>query len=330
MDVAPRFLHVANGTSVTGTLAAAGIPGARSIWADPLYEGPVPAVTDDELVEIRSRYLSGEYAGNVDPVNDLRRWRAVITAHDAYDELVLWFEHDLFDQLNLIQLLDWIRQRVPAGKIVSLICIGAFPGRASFKGLGELSPDELASLLPTRRPVTTGEYDLASRAWTAFRDPSPQPLDNLRQTDTGALPFLAAAIERLLQEFPWIRDGLSRSERRLLQLAEQGPAVLHTVFPRMQDGERAYYMTDLSLASLAVALSRTTPPLLTVDGVSPDSLAGSISLADAGREVLAGRRDRVSCGLDRWLGGVRVQSRGDMWRWDDDRLRIVRARPASR
>ena len=333
MDVAPRFLHVANGTSVTGTIAAAGIPGARSIWADPLYEGPVPAVSDDELVEIRSRYLSGEYAGNVDPVNDLRQWRAAIAAHDAYDaydEAVLWFEHDLFDQLNLIQLLDWMRPRMPAGKIVSLICIGSFPGRVSFKGLGELSADELASLLPARRPVTKGEYDLASRAWTAFRDPSPQPLDDLRRTDTGALPFLAAAIERFLQEFPWTRDGLSRSERRLLQLAEQGPIALHTVFPRMQHGERFYYMTDLSLASLAVALSRTTPPLLAVDGVVSDSLAGSISLADAGREVLAGRRDRVSCGLDRWLGGVRVQSRGDIWRWDDDRSRIVRTRPASR
>ena len=330
MGVAPRFLHVANGTSVTGTIKAAGIPGARSIWADPLYEGPVPAVDDEELVEIRSRYLSGEYPGNVGPVNDLNQWRAVIASHHAYDELVMWFEHDLFDQLNLIQLIDWIRLRVPAGKIVSLICIGSFQGRSSFKGLGELSADELASLLPARRPVTPGEYDLAARAWAAFRDPSPQPLDDLRRTDTSALPFLAAAIERLLQEFPSTLDGLSRSERRLLQLAEQGPVALQSVFPRMQDGERAYYMTDLSLASLAVALSSTAPPLLTVNGVQPDSLAGSISIADAGREVLAGRRDRVSCGLDRWLGGVRVQSRGDTWRWDDDRSRIVRTRPASR
>jgi len=328
--VEPRFLHVANGTSVTRTIAAAGIPGTRSIWADPLYEGPVPLVADDELVAIRSRHLSREYPGNVDPVNDLRQWRAVIAAHDAYDEVVLWFEHDLFDQLNLIQVLDWIRPRVPDGRIVSLICIGSFPGRVSFKGLGELSADELRSLLPTRHRVTPGEYDLAARAWTAFRDPSPQPLDDLRRTDTSALPFLAPACERLLQEFPSTRDGLSRSERRLLQLAEQGPVALQSVFPRMQDGERAYYMTDLSLASLAVALSGTAPPLLTVDGVRPDSLAGSVAIADAGREVLAGRRDRVSCGLDRWLGGVRMQSRGDTWRWDDDRSRIVRTRPASR
>jgi len=328
--VAPRFLHVANGTSVTATLAAAGVPGARSIWSDPLYEGPVPSVPDEELVEIRSRYLSGEYAGAVDPVNDLRVWRGAIAAHQTYDELVLWFEHDLFDQLNLIQLLDWIRSRVPPEKIVSLIAIDSFPGRDSFRGLGELEPDELASLLPTRRRVSEAEYHLAARAWAAFREPTPEALDDLRRMDTKALPYLAPALERFLQEYPWTRDGLSRSERRLLQLAGGGPVALRAVFPRMHDDERAYYITDLSLASLALTLSRTSPPLVTIDGVTSDSLAGSVALSGAGRDVLAGRMDRVPLGVDRWLGGVRVQSQADAWRWDAERSRIVSARPASR
>jgi hypothetical protein len=332
--MAPRFLHVANGTSVTGTLAAAGVPGARSIWSDPLYEGPVPAVTDDQLVEVRSRYLSGEYPANVDPVNDLRQWRAVIAAHDAYDESVLWFEHDLFDQLNLIQLLDWMRPRVQQPRAVSLICINSFPGHSSFRGLGELVPGELASLLPSRRPVRAAEYDLASRAWSAFLQPSPESLDDLRRSDTETLPFLGAALERFLQEYPWTGDGLSRSERRLLQLAAQGPIALRAAFPRMHDGEHAYYLTDLSLASIALTLSRTDPPLLEADGVLADSLSGAVCVTDDGREVLEGRRDRVSCGLDRWLGGVHVTTGGDVWRWDDrgedGRSRMVRTRTASR
>ena len=72
-----RYLHVANGTSVTMTLEAAGVPGLRSIWSDPLYEGPVPTgLSDDELREVRGAYLGG---GAVDdPMNDMRRWRDVI------------------------------------------------------------------------------------------------------------------------------------------------------------------------------------------------------------------------------------------------------------
>src|SRR5262245_23773620 len=91
-----RFLHVANGTSTTGTIEAASIPGARSIWADPLYEGPVPAGLDDEeLLDLRARFLAPQGAPH-DPGNDLREWRDAIERHEAYTELVLWFEHDLF------------------------------------------------------------------------------------------------------------------------------------------------------------------------------------------------------------------------------------------
>jgi len=307
-----RFLHVANGLSVTGTLEAAGVPGQMSIWGDVLYEGPVPAgLSDDELMEVRRQFLAGD-SPPVDPRIDLRVWRSALAAHHTYDELVLWYEHDMFDQLNLIQLLPRIRALVPREKLVSMICIGSFPGRPNFKGLGELSPDELASLLPTRRPVTDAQYALAERAWTAFRAPTPEPLDHFRRTDTSALPFLAPALERFLQEYPWTRDGLSRTERHLLQLAEQAPMTFATAFPRMQDGERFYCVTDGTLDSLASELCRVSPPLLAV-------VDRTWQLTDAGREVLAGRRDRVACGLDRWLGGVHLQTEnGTPWRWDDN------------
>ena len=319
-----RYLHVANGTSTTRLIQAAGIPGTLSIWADPLHEGPVPGgLSDDELLEVRARHLAGPAREDVDPVNDLRRWRAAIERHDSYDEIVLWFEHDLFDQLNLIQLLTWIRERLPHGKPVSLIGIGSFPGHAHFKGLGELSPRELAPLLETRQPVSEAQYALASLAWQAFREPTPEPLDDLRQGDTSALPHLEASLERFLQEYPWTTDGLSRTERRLLVLANEGPVALATIFPRMHDGEEAYYVTDASLAELARTLSLTSPPLLTLTpGRDPADrgLQGSATITDFGHAVLAGQQDRIAtCGIDRWLGGVHLKEGSDQWRWDDAR-----------
>jgi hypothetical protein len=256
----------------------------------------------------------------------MRRWRQVIADHASYEELVLWFEHDLFDQLNLIQLLTWIRSHVPEEKPVRLICIGSFPGRPAFKGLGELPAAELSPLLETRRPVTDREYALAERAWRAFREPTPEALDDLRRTDTVALPFLAGALERFLQEYPWTTDGLSRTERRLMHLAEQG-LTMNAVFPRMHDGENAYYVTDLSLAELAETLSQTSSPLIELGpdpNVSDHFWRGTISLTDAGRDVLAGRRDRVEYGIDKWLGGVHLKSGSEIWRWDGQHGRVVR------
>ena len=321
-----RFLHVANGTSTTMTIEAAGIPGACSIWADPLYEGPVPAgLADSELLEVRTRFLLGGSAP--DPVNDMREWRAAILRVDTYEELVLWFEHDLFDQLNLVQLLTWLDGHVAATKPVSLICIGEFPGRPDFKGLGELTIQELAPLVDTRQPVEGVAYALARRAWNAFREPTPEALDELRRGDTSPLPFLAAAMTRLLQEYPWTTDGLSRSERRLLELAAGDGMSLAKAFPRMHDGERAYYIGDLTLAELAETLSSTSPALLALDLPTQDGdydFRRRATLTEAGRSVLAGGQDKVDlCGIDRWLGGVHLRTGGRIWRWDDVRQRIT-------
>lgn len=324
-----RFLHVASGTSTTDTIEAAGIPGLRSIWADPLYEGPVPAgLSDDELLEVRRRHLAvAEPRASEDPVNDLREWRAVLRRRASYDELVLWFEHDLFDQLNLIQLLTWVRDHVAPAPRVSLISIGSFPGRPAFKGLGELTAGELGPLFETRQPVDDRQFDLAQRAWLAFRAPEPESLDALRRDDSSALPYLAAAITRFMQEYPWVGTGLSRTERRLLELAGADGVSLAKAFPRMHGGEGAYHVTDATLVALAAELASTAPPLLVITspgGANSSLLGSTVALTDAGRAVLAGERDRVAtCGIDRWLGGVHLDGRGGAWRWNDAGQRIV-------
>jgi hypothetical protein len=323
----PSFLHVANGTATTDTIAEASIPGGLSIWADPLYEGPVPGgLSDGELLEVRARYLAGPDPSPVDEINDLRRWRSAIENDSSYDELVLWFEHDLFDQLNLIQILSWIREQGRHTNPVSLVCIGSFPGRPRFKGLGELTPEELVTLLPQRQAVTRQQYELADRAWSAFREPTPEALQALLQTDTTAMPFLATALVRFLQEYPWTEDGLSRTERRLLELSAGEGVTLHSLFPRMHDGEHAYYVTDLSLASLAEDLSGASPPLLTLTRPSDDThpLQGSVTITDVGQAVRGGTQDKVAtCGIDRWLGGVHLQ-RDTPWRWNNEHRRITR------
>jgi hypothetical protein len=328
MTSAPRLLHVANGTSTTKSIETSGIGGAVSIWADPLYEGPVPgSIADDALVDVRSSFHApSSDTSAVDPVNDLWRWRQVIDDYEAYDELVLWYEHDLFDQLNLIQLLTYVRAHVPPQRSVSLVCIGTFPGRPWFKGLGELPPEVFPDLFAARAPVGEAQYDVAARAWDAFRAPAPLAVDALRREDTPALPFLSPALRRLLEEYPAHGDGLSRSERRLLQLTALEPVRLGALFPFMHEDERYYYVTDTSLADLARVLASTSPSLLSIvrAGTPDRPLDAVVTLTDAGRAVLDRRLDRVACGLDRWIGGVHLQSDGAMWRWDEERGAVTR------
>src|SRR5215510_14182507 len=103
------------------------------VWLDPLHEGPVPAdLSLEALSEVRAAYLG---VGG-----DLKRRDEQLRRYPDHDEVVLWFEHDLFDQLQLIQLLDFFCEHRPAR--LSLIGVSDY--------LGTLRPDQLAALFPAR------------------------------------------------------------------------------------------------------------------------------------------------------------------------------------
>ena len=166
-------------------------------------------------------------------------WDAALAGYADHDEVVLWFEHDLFDQLLLIRHLDWFGRRNRGKTVLSLICIGAFPGVEPFHGLGQLSAEQLASLVGTRSDVTTDQMTLARRAWSAFTSSDPGHIERLLDTDTSALPFLDGALRRHLQEFPAASNGLSRTEHQILAVLDsRGPLSPDRLFRATQQLER--------------------------------------------------------------------------------------------
>jgi hypothetical protein len=108
--------------------------------------------------------------------------------------VVLWFEHDLYDQL---QLLDVLALAATVGGTPELIVVGSFPGRPAFRGLGELTADELETLWPQRVPASPDVVATAAAAWDAVRRSDPSALAVSAQADKARAavprPGLAAA-----------------------------------------------------------------------------------------------------------------------------------------
>lgn len=281
------------------------------VWCDPLHDGPVPGdVSDDELIRVRARFLASKDEEVDEIAADLRDWRTAID-QQQYNELVLWYEHDLFDQLNLIQILAHLGQSGIA-RPVTLVSTDSFPGYPNFKGIGELEPSHVAQLYESRRPVTDAQLALGTRAWKAYRSDDPRAIEALLATDTTVLPYLAAALRRHLQEFPSTQNGLSKIEQRLMAQASDAPVEPRRAWLRMSDGERAFYVTDTTFSDRVRDLSATSPALITVRD-------DAYELTTTGRDVLSGAADRLRrCGIDRWLGGVHLYGRGPAWRWKGD------------
>jgi hypothetical protein len=143
--------------------------------------------------------------------------------------------------------------------------------------------------------------------------------------------FLPTAIRRFLQEYPWTRDGLGRSERQALQAIRDGHRLPTELFAASQVLEEAPFMGDSTLWSRLADLSTGPYPLIATDRgalVSPrlgqdqsDFLSTRVSLTSAGKAVLSGQADAVALnGIDRWFGGVHLQGTEATWRYDGDHL----------
>src|SRR5581483_4513162 len=219
--VRPSVLHITNGESAGNTLRRTALGGAVLSWQDSLHEGPVPAGPRRELLRTRARFLSECGWGSAQAVLSSleRRDRQLLDALRDGVPVVLWFEHDLYDQLQLLDVLALAHGQHAAPE---LIVVGAFPGKPSFAGLGELTADELETLWPSRTPAAAAAVDAAAAAWEAFRAPEPAALADWARTGHTELPFLAPALRRLLEELPAPADGLSGTERRALEAVAAG------------------------------------------------------------------------------------------------------------
>jgi hypothetical protein len=329
-------LHVTNGDCAADIIRRV-VADRVVITADVLHEGPAPAVDGDEWHKVRGTFL-GDGHGEAISAELAATDRAIVEAA-RNGRVVLWFEHDLFDQLALIRVLDLLAGlKVVAGlpprptndRDVSLICIDRFAGVDRFIGLGQLSAEQMATLVGTEQPVTVEQYSLASEAWAAFRSPDPRLLlavaadaDRCRP-----LPFLRDALLRFLAEFPSVDNGLSHTEQLMLGALRDAPRDAARLFGDAQAHEPRPFMGDLTFFDVINRLAAARVPLVTIvaDGpTSGDLRAHTVAITDAGRRVLNGERDHVALnGIDLWRGGVHLAGADrSPWRWDAERETLV-------
>jgi DNA-binding transcriptional MerR regulator len=322
----PILLHVTNGESAGNTLRQTNIGGAVLPWQDVLHEGPVPTASRPELLRTRAEFLSACGWGSKRALlaSLERRDRQFVEALREGLQVVLWFEHDLYDQLQLLDILALAHEKRSSPQ---LIVVGAFPGKPSFAGLGELAADELETLWPTREPATEETLGVAAAVWAAFRASEPSALAGWSERAVPGMPFVAPALRRLLEELPAASDGLSATERHALHAIAAGANTPGAAFVAAQQLEQAPFLGDAWFYRALGALSGERARLVeTHDGTplpAPPPLGDAhvftrlaLRLTDEGERVLRGELDRVGLlGVDRWIGGTHVTTE-NLWRWD--------------
>jgi hypothetical protein len=119
-----------------------------------------------------------------------------------------------------------------------LISPGDLPGKPRGCTVSYLSADELRAAFSVRAPAGPAQFELAARAWDAWRaDDQRAALQELLEYDLSALPHLSAAIERWLAE-PTRTDELIRAS------LNKGLRDWGEIFRDVQSAEPRPWLTD--------------------------------------------------------------------------------------
>lgn len=323
-------LILTNGDSAVMGIQQAGIDGELIPWCDALHDGPVPGgLSLPELSAIRATYVSDSGWGSCEEIEASFQSRDERLRHyHEYEEVILWFEHDLYDQLQMMQIMAWLAENGNPSAKLSCICERRY--------VGELDSSAIQQQFANRCPLDGATLLAAKNAWVAFCSDHPQTIAAYLHNGTDVY-FFKEALRRFLQEYPSSFNGLRRTEQNALSLLQNHPIAMGQLFCQSQGlQDEPKYLGDDFFAGYMSKLSDVVHPLIlfendeTVDFHPVHSTMENfwkryVKLTEFGKQVLDGSKDHVHCnGINRWMGGVHLKV-DHLYRYDASNHFVIKA-----
>lgn len=213
-------LHITNGDAFTQRLRKLKFKGSIITWREMLCEGKTENnVGSEAFWKTRFDFLHKNY--NVSKSwfveKTLKEYRSLCN-HKKEDEIILWFEYDLFCQINMLAVISWLKTHRRHVKI-SMVCSGHEDASGKLYGLNELSDAQIREHYENRVVLTQDDIEFADYIWQLYCSDNPIRLEHVTDFDQYQFAYLGEALKTHLKRFPTIRNGLNEIENRILQVA---------------------------------------------------------------------------------------------------------------
>ncbi len=289
-------LHITNGDSFTQRLKSLPFKGEIITWREMLCEGRTETnVGSESFWKTRFEFLHKNY--NVSKSyfieKTLKEYRSLCN-HKQQDEIILWFEYDLFCQINMIAVLSWLKTHRRDAQI-SLICSGNEDETDTLYGLCDNDDEKIKTLYNKRVYLTQDDIEFADYIWQLYCSDNPIRLENMSDFEHYHFDYLSNAIKVHLKRFPSIKNGLNELENRIMRLAvEQKPKNKKELVKNIMANQGYYGYGDTQFDRIITSLK----PLFT--SYSP------IRLSKKGKDIVEGKTSFYSQIRDNesYLGGA--------------------------
>jgi len=216
-----RQLHIANGNILAQNILDLGLVGDIVIWREMLCEGPTTyELGTPEFIEIRTNFLNEYYQINPEDYEEkfLKELHKLDSIKDV-DEIILWFEFDLFSHINMIAAIS----RLLENKIdlpVFLVCSKKLKGEKEFQPLSQLVLKDLKNHFDQKIHLDQDDLELANLIWQYYNEDNPLKLKALIKQKSN-FEYLSSCVRTHIERFPNSRTGLNTIEANILGLIKE-------------------------------------------------------------------------------------------------------------
>lgn len=290
------LLHITNGDSLTDRLRSIDLKGDIITWREMLCEGKtLTNVGSETFWKTRFEFLNKNYKVSKSWFIEktLKEYRSLCN-HKQQDEIVLWFEYDLFCQINMLAVISWLKTHRKYAKI-SLVSCGKEDNTDKMYNFGELKDDYLEHLYEQRTELKQDDIEYADYVWQLYCSDNPIRLENLTDFDNYRFDYLSGAITAHLKRFPTIRNGLNDLENHILQLSvDQKPKSKKELVTTVLSDQGLYGFGDTQIDRIITTLK----PLY--------HTFNPVRLTKKGKEILEAQTSYYACiqDNDAYLGGA--------------------------
>lgn len=216
-----KLLHITNGDDLTDKLQQLKVPGDVIVWREMLCEGPtIQEVGNEEFLKVRKDFLRKNYQISEEEykkkfIVELDKLAAI----NGYDEVILWFEFDLFSHMNMLAVISFLKQNRKNNPLY-LVCSGRLKGDEELAPLSDLSIKQLQRHYDCKITLTEDDVLMAELIWDLYCSKNPIRLKS-KIKKTSNFEYLSSCIRAHIERFPRVSSGLNTLEINVLKLIEE-------------------------------------------------------------------------------------------------------------
>ena len=216
-----KTLNIKNGDSLNDRLLNLDIEGDFAVWREMLCEGKTTyTIGDSSFIDIRSSFLEVDYDIKDNNYRDkFISQLEIIKNWNAYDEIILWFEYDLFCHINMMACISYLTQ-VGCKKPLYLVCSGRVTGEKDLKGISELTDQQLQDHYQNKIKLTRNDQLLSDQIWRLYCSDDHLNLQPKLAKDSSFI-YLSNCISAHKKRFPEEQSGLNTLELHILKLIKK-------------------------------------------------------------------------------------------------------------